>query len=253
MSKILIIPDVHLKHWMFDIADSIMEENNIEIAVFLGDLVDEWHQDTNYLLYKETIDRAIKFKHDHPESLFCWGNHDLAYLVTDWSCSGHNNLYHHEIKHLISRYEYEVQPKYIHIIDKYIFSHAGITNSLVDKNDDINTIQSKINKISYSKIGDYNSPIWLRPKLSNIYFNKYTQFVAHTPIKQPLYFKDNNTWILDTYSVNPITNKPYGNEYMLVLDSNTENIQMYNKDKLVISIDKSHWTDFSDLNTLYAD
>ena len=39
--KILVIPDVHLRGWMFDEADRLMEENEITQAVCLGDLVDD--------------------------------------------------------------------------------------------------------------------------------------------------------------------------------------------------------------------
>ena len=39
MSKVLVIPDVHLKPWMFDQAKEIMVNTDIERAVCVGDLV----------------------------------------------------------------------------------------------------------------------------------------------------------------------------------------------------------------------
>ena len=40
--KVLIIPDVHLKPWIFDQAEDIMRDKDFDRAVFIGDLVDDW-------------------------------------------------------------------------------------------------------------------------------------------------------------------------------------------------------------------
>ena len=40
--KVLVIPDVHLKDWMFSQAIDIMETTDCENAVILGDLVEDW-------------------------------------------------------------------------------------------------------------------------------------------------------------------------------------------------------------------
>ena len=41
MSRVLVIPDVHLKPWIFDMADRI-DEGSYDDIVILGDLVDDW-------------------------------------------------------------------------------------------------------------------------------------------------------------------------------------------------------------------
>lgn len=46
--KVLVIPDVHLKPWIFDQAFEIMENTDCELAVCLGDLVDDWRHGSRY-------------------------------------------------------------------------------------------------------------------------------------------------------------------------------------------------------------
>ena len=50
--RILVIPDVHLRGWMFEEADRLMKENGIEQAVCLGDLVDDWNMQQNREAYE---------------------------------------------------------------------------------------------------------------------------------------------------------------------------------------------------------
>ena len=42
--KVLVIPDVHLKPWMFERADKIMEQGAAERAVCLMDIPDDWNK-----------------------------------------------------------------------------------------------------------------------------------------------------------------------------------------------------------------
>lgn len=55
MSKVLVIPDVHLKPWMFDQAKEIMVNTDIERAVCVGDLVDDWNCEEEVDLYEKTL------------------------------------------------------------------------------------------------------------------------------------------------------------------------------------------------------
>lgn len=85
--KVLVIPDVHLKYKLFDRADAILESGQAERAVVLGDLVDDWHCEMRDDMYKALFDRAKEFHKEHPDTLWCWGNHDLAYFHCH-PCSG---------------------------------------------------------------------------------------------------------------------------------------------------------------------
>ncbi len=43
--KVLVIPDVHLKPWMFERAEEIMKKGMAERAVCLMDIPDDWNQE----------------------------------------------------------------------------------------------------------------------------------------------------------------------------------------------------------------
>ena len=84
--KILVIPDVHLKPWMFQRASELMKEIpagqsvKVDRAVCLMDIADDWRQQFNLDLYVQTYDSAIKFAKEYPDTLWCYGNHDVCYL-----------------------------------------------------------------------------------------------------------------------------------------------------------------------------
>ena len=74
--KVLVIPDVHLKDWMFDSAEKKLSKDNIDAVVCLMDLADDWDRESDVEAYRKTYDRAILFAKEHPQSLWCYGNHD---------------------------------------------------------------------------------------------------------------------------------------------------------------------------------
>ena len=250
MSKVLVIPDIHLKPFIFDIADNIIKSTTIDHIVFVGDLLDEFYQSNNIDLYKETIDRAIQFKHEHPNTLYCWGNHDIAYFATNWDCCGNSYLHKYEIVHMLNLYEQEVEPKYVHNIDNYLFSHAGIGNKFIqsmsiDTNCSINDLIDKINSIDIDSMGSINTPLWLRPKKTNnkIYYDTYIQVIGHTPVKNISTIED-NVLIVDTFSLIPTTLKPYGDSTMLIIDTNNNEAFIYNNTKLLHKVSKSNWNSY---------
>ena len=80
MSKVLVLPDIHLKPWILDKAEELATKYDPDAFVFIGDLVDNWKQEYNLDLYKETFDRFIDFIKRHPNFYFCYGNHDISYV-----------------------------------------------------------------------------------------------------------------------------------------------------------------------------
>ncbi len=80
MSKVFVIPDVHLKPWMFDKAEDLLSRSKYDKIVCLGDLVDDWDQEKNLGLYSETFNAFERFINLHPNFLFCYGNHDVSYI-----------------------------------------------------------------------------------------------------------------------------------------------------------------------------
>ena len=59
MSRVFVIPDVHLKPWMFEKASELIAQGEYDHIVMLGDLVDDWDQERNLDLYAETFDAVV--------------------------------------------------------------------------------------------------------------------------------------------------------------------------------------------------
>lgn len=53
---VLVIPDVHLRPWMFRKAEETMEEYHPDRVVCLMDIPDDWNQEYNLELYAETFE-----------------------------------------------------------------------------------------------------------------------------------------------------------------------------------------------------
>ena len=63
MSKVFVIPDVHLKPWMFDKAEELLSRSEYDKIVCLGDLVDDWDQEKNLGLYWKYLEvRDVDYK-----------------------------------------------------------------------------------------------------------------------------------------------------------------------------------------------
>ena len=91
--RVLVIPDVHLKPWMFRRASELMKETESDRAVCLMDIADDWQQQFNLDLYIQTYDAAIDFAKEYPVTLWCYGNHFrmsgswLIFTGSTMSCS----------------------------------------------------------------------------------------------------------------------------------------------------------------------
>lgn len=69
--KVLVIPDIHLKVWIFERARSLLEQ---------GVCPDDWNKSYYIASYEETFNRAIAFAKEYPQTLWVYGNHELSYL-----------------------------------------------------------------------------------------------------------------------------------------------------------------------------
>ena len=77
--KVLVIPDIYLKPWIFDRAEKIIKDGKADRAVCLMDIPDDWNMEFQIERNKETFDRAIAYAMDYPDTLWCYGNHDVSY------------------------------------------------------------------------------------------------------------------------------------------------------------------------------
>lgn len=233
--KMLVIPDIHLKSWMFDDADKILRDKKADRAVVLGDIVDDFGCDGDCLSYERTLKRALKFQKDHPNTLWCKGNHDMAYL---WSvpCSGtsrYNNVQDAAIKGLCALYDEAGRDNvaFVHKIDSVLFSHAGVSRMFVREHrgsagyDNEDGVIKKINDLRRNDMWYDDSPIWLRPQACYAGFRinmykpkKLLQVVGHSPMKRIT--QEGNMISCDTFSTYR-DGTPYGNEEFCVLDTLT--------------------------------
>ena len=78
--KVLVIPDIHLKTWIFDQAETILKSGKADRAVCLMDMPDDWDMEFQIGKYENTFNRAIEFSKNHPDTLWCYGNHDISYV-----------------------------------------------------------------------------------------------------------------------------------------------------------------------------
>jgi len=228
--KVLVIPDVHLKPVMFHRASVLMKQGVADRAVCLMDIPDDWNQEYNVSLYEETYDEAIRFAKEYPETLWCYGNHDLSYiwyrLETGFSRMAYMpvNRKLHELEKTLS----ENNPiQYVQRIDDVIFCHGGLLDFFVRENvpeskyDDIDAVLDCINELGENEIWNDASPIWLRPQYSNLQMykqQKLLQVVGHTPV-DAITRKDNiiSCDVFSTYS----DGRPIGTREFLLLDTVT--------------------------------
>ena len=153
--KVLVIPDVHLKPYMFRNADILIERGIAENAVCLMDIADDWNQQYNVALYEETYDEAIRFAKKYPNSLWCYGNHDLSYI---WQCmeTGFSSMASVTVQRKLLELK-EALPddnpiKYVQRIDNVLFSHGGVSDFFVREcvNASLyNNVDSVVDEIAY--------------------------------------------------------------------------------------------------------
>ena len=234
--KVLVIPDVHLKPWIFDKADEILQSNpEIDTFVSLGDIPDDWDKQNNLNLYEETYDRLIDMVKKYPTSIFCYGNHDVSYL---WRLleTGYSPIAHDIVVTKINELERilgEDRIGFVKRIDNCIFSHAGLCQTFVDMyipskkyRQSVDMTLRYINENMYSsELWTDISPIWLRPQEQDIYMygaKKYLQIVGHTPlIGGPKYDEFENVLSCDNFSTYR-DGRYFGNREFVVVDTVTK-------------------------------
>ena len=230
MSKVFVIPDVHLKPWMFDKAEELLSRSEYDKIVCLGDLVDDWDQEKNLGLYSETFDALERFINRHPNFLLCYGNHDVSYLW-DLRESGYSDAARwtvcEKLQLLQKNLPDDRQLAYLHQIDNVLFSHGGLSDEFVrsliptTKYNDIEAVVDKINSLGIREMWQDESPIWYRPQYKEGRPYKprnLLQVVGHTPVERIT--RDGNLISADVFSTYR-TGEPIGTREFLVIDTVT--------------------------------
>lgn len=228
--KVFIIPDIHLKPIILEKASEIINKGNFDRIIMLGDLVDDWDQEMNIGLYNRTFDAVIDFVHRHPNTYFCYGNHDVSYpwdkLESGYSTYARQTVIDRleEFTHILPAENYA----YVHYVDGVLFSHAGIMTSFVIENFGqygrlaAEELTQMINELDKDKLWRDNSPLWARPEYGGHSYPFGTlQVVGHTPVKEITAYDD--IVIVDTFSTYS-NGRPIGDETFAWVDTEKKEV-----------------------------
>ena len=228
--KVLVLPDIHLKPYIFSVARELMQQGVADKAVCLMDIPDDWGKEFAIEEYVNTFDAAISFAKEFPDSLWCYGNHDLSYLWEEME-SG----FSYAAKWIVQKKLMELNMtlpadnpiKYVHRIDDVLFCHGGISKYFVEKYvpafryDDIAYVVDTINSLGHREIWCDDSPVWYRPQHydGKLYQEeKCLQVVGHTPVEKIDRCK--NVISCDVFSTYR-DGTPIGTKELLLLDTKT--------------------------------
>lgn len=225
---ILVIPDVHLKPWMFERASQLMKETNADQAVCLMNIADDWGMQFKTDLYIQTYDAAIAFAKEYQNTLWCYGNHDLSYLwkrmESGYSWMAEDTVCR-KLDELKEAVPDEKQLAYVHRIDDVLFSHGGVSDVFVRRYvpashyNDIDAVIRTINVFDQHIMWQDQSPIWLRPQYDDIRMykpRKLLQVVGHTPVKDIIRTKNLISCdVFSTYS----NHRPIGTQVFPLVDT----------------------------------
>ena len=228
--KVLVIPDVHLKPWMFEQAAVLMRAKKADRAVCLMDIPDDWNMEFQIERNKETFDRAIAYAMDYPDTLWCYGNHDVSYpwgrLETGYSPYAERTVIS-KLEELENSLKSPAQINIIHRIDNVLFSHGGRTADFLKWLNadllfaDIDDVIAAVNDASHDYLWNDKSPLWLRPQYETreiFRADTYKQVVGHTPVEK-IFEKDGiiSADVFSTYR----DGRQIGESAMIVIDSET--------------------------------
>lgn len=240
--RCLILGDCHLKPVMFDKADEILASGKADFAVQMGDLVDDWGEQFNVTLYERTLKRAIRFKEDHPDTLWVLGNHCQGYRFPNLGVreSGHSKIAEPFVKPLIE----QLPQKVIHIVDGVIFTHAGLTadwarrrlEKVGYKSGVIPSEMNLIHVVNYAspkELWQEDSPIWVRPQDEKYeMWPAKLQVVGHTPVSTcETCAWDNKLLSIDTWSTYS-NGAPIGDRSFAIVDTKTGEWEVIDAEEL---------------------
>lgn len=226
--RILVIPDIHLKAKIFDAADKILKSGLADGAIQMGDMVDDWGEEYNLSLYTRTLERAIRFQKEHPNTLWVMGNHDYGYWQPNMGVkeSGHSRFVEGEVLTFLKELGRKggVQ-KIMQVVDGVIFTHGGLKLDWVAERtpaeshweDELDFVYNLVNDATPEDLWTEHSPIWVRPQYDGYeMYPAKLQVVGHTPVKEP--YEENGVLSTDVFSTYS-NGAPFGSQEFVVVDT----------------------------------
>lgn len=201
--KIVALGDTHGRDKWKDIVAKELESSNK--IVFIGDYFDT-HYDETPEQQLSNFNEIVEFKKTNMDKVILLiGNHDFHYLSgVNESYSGFQYGWSKEFNKALEAALAEGLMQMCYVYDKYVFTHAGVTNTWCvthSVNRLPNKIENSINELfktnkyafyfqmgyNYSQSGDdvTQSPIWVRiPSLFNDGVDDFTFVVGHSTLKE---------------------------------------------------------------------
>lgn len=198
--KILCIGDIHGKN----IWEEILEkENDFDKVIFIGDYFDSF--DIPFIEQYNNFKKIIEFKELNKEKVILLiANHDYHYIKLNPQprYSGFQENHFLQINECIEENIKNKNLQMSYSIGEYIFTHAGITKTWLNKvgfdKDVHKNIPDFVNELFYNKpiqfsfdgydtYGDNitQSPIWVRPRsLLSDKIDRFKQVVGHSRVSK---------------------------------------------------------------------
>jgi len=126
--KLLIIPDVHGRNFWEEPCSHIDEFDKV---IFLGDYHDPYlFQVSRDKSRHHLRDKLVPFVNEHKDKVVClMGNHDGNYMIGEMA--DRMDIFHHnEIHNLLK----QMDLKLAHMVDGYLFTHAGVLPAWLEYN-----------------------------------------------------------------------------------------------------------------------
>ena len=169
---------------------------------------------------------AISFAKEFPDTLWCYGNHDLCYLWNERE-SGYSRAAAYTVRNKLEELKdalpSENQIRYIHRIDDVLFCHGGILQAFVEENventSSVDETLAEINAMGPEQLWCSASPIWYRPQDSRepMYGEgSLLQVVGHTPVEK--IYRSGNVISCDVFSTYR-DGRPIGTQEYPVIDT----------------------------------
>jgi len=225
---VFVIPDVHLKPWMYTRAAELLKGKPADAIVMLGDIPDDWNCQERIGLYEDTYMAAAEFCRKYKDKTYlCWGNHDLSYrygaMESGYSFSARPAVLDgmHELETILPEDHIGVML----YVGGVLFSHAGLTQDFASlhriNETDPEKVVAIVNRMDERKLWQSGSPIWARPQgIPSIkaYPAGIPQVIGHTPTCEPL--RQGDFLSLDTFSTYR-DGSPIGRGHFIWLDTGT--------------------------------
>lgn len=142
IGKVLVIPDIHNR---FGVAEAIIDKENPDKIIFLGDYFDSFGDESNVEMVSQTA-QWLTNSVQKSNRIHLFGNHDLWYShgVGYPYCSGNTQFKLFVIRQFIKEW-YKL--KFHYWLDDWLCTHAGLSNPVYQKYQNEYSVSELMNDI----------------------------------------------------------------------------------------------------------